>query len=458
MISRMTALLTLSILAVQSFAQREVQLRYIEQFKEIALREMERAGIPASIKLAQGLLESNAGQSYLAVNGNNHFGIKCANDWTGRKVYRQDDDRDERGQLIESCFRSYKDAEESFVAHSEFLRDPNKRTRYGDLFLLDRTDYKGWAEGLRRAGYATDPRYPAKLIEIIERYQLNRFDQMSTLELIADIETPDRPAPSTGPTTPSAPSTATPPPAAPFKNNDVRFVLARAGETPAQIARQTNVRLNDIINFNEGYLSADQRLAAGAVVYLQPKRNAYRGKETWHYVKKGETMHAISQMYGVKLDRLYRRNRLTANSQPGVGERIKLKGRRVNERPLLSSETPEPGRYRPAEVILDQDGDHFLDMGDDFIMPPQQPREPRPEPPTVLPQPPAQPQTAPQPQPGAPQQPTTPTPTNEVYHTVVTGDTLFSLARRYNTTVDEIKRLNNLNSNTINIDMKLRVQ
>lgn len=453
---RMTALLTLSILAVQSIAQRDVQLQYIEKYKEIALREMERAGIPASIKLAQGLLESNAGQSYLAVNGNNHFGIKCGNDWKGRKVYRQDDDRDEQGQLIESCFRSYKDAEESFVAHSEFLRDPNKRIRYGDLFLLDRTDYKGWAEGLRRAGYATDPRYPAKLIEIIERYQLNRFDQMSTLELVADIEIPDWTAPDTEPP-PSVPSTATPPPAAAFKNNDVHYVLARADETLVQIARQTNMRLNDIINFNEGLLSADQRLAAGTVVYLQPKRNAYRGKESWHYVKKGETMHAISQMYGLKLDRLYHRNRLAANSQPAVGERIKLRGGRVNERPLLSSEAAPPGRYRPADVILDQDGDHFLDMGDDFfVAPPPPPRETRPE--TQPPSPPPPPQTETQPQPAVPQQPTAPPPAGAVYHTVVTGDTLYSLARRYNTTVDEIKRLNNLSSNNINIDMKLRVQ
>ncbi len=454
----MTALFTLSILTVQSIAQRDVQLQYIDKYKEIALREMERAGIPASIKLAQGLLESNAGQSYLAVNGNNHFGIKCANDWNGRKVYRQDDDRDEQGRLIESCFRSYKDAEESFVAHSEFLRDPNKRIRYGDLFLLDRTDYKGWAEGLRRAGYATDPRYPVKLIEIIERYQLNRFDQMSSLELVADNEIPDWTVPDTE-LPPSVPGTATPPPVAAFKNNDVRYVLARADETLAQIARQTNVRLSDIIHFNEGLLSADQRLSPGTVVYLQPKRNAYRGKESWHYVKKGETMQAISQMYGVKLDRLYHRNRLAAISQPAVGERIKLRGGRVNERPLLSSEAEPPGRYRPADVILGQDGDHFLDMGDDFIIAPPPPRVPRPDTqPPAPPSPPTPPQTETQPPPRVPQQPTAPPPAGAVYHTVVTGDTLFSLARRYNTTVDEIKRLNNLSSNTINIDMKLRVQ
>jgi LysM repeat protein len=449
-----------TLLASSSFAQRQVQLNYIEQYKSIALREMERAGIPASIKLAQGLLESNAGQSYLAINGNNHFGIKCGNDWRGRTVYREDDDRDDRGQLIESCFRSYREAEESFVDHSEFLRDPRKTFRYGDLFLLDITDYKGWAHGLRRAGYATDPKYPAKLIDIIERYELHRYDRMSALDIASGSDTPivfDPTQPSTEPS--DVPPTVPPPSPAPatgmLQNNDVRYALAKNNQTLAQIAQQSGARVSDLVNYNEGFIAPDQRLAAGTVIYLQPKRNAFRGRDSWHYVKKGETMFSISQMYGIKLDRLYRRNRLPAKSQPGIGERIKLRGWRVPERPKLDSEV-ELGPRRPADVLLDQDGDHYLEMGDDFVLPPPPPRQ---NPPAPSPLPPVEPpphQVEPAPPVLTPA--VEPPAAAELYHTVERGDTLFSLARRYGTTVEEIKRLNNMDSNLLSIGQRLRIR
>lgn len=138
---------------------------YIEQFKNIAIQEMNANGIPASITLAQGLLESGNGKSELAVQANNHFGIKCAGDWTGKSILKDDDTKNE-------CFRVYKTAEESYKDHSEFL----KRKRYASLFQLDKNDYKSWAKGLKEAGYATNPKYPDLLIGLIERYQLNRFD------------------------------------------------------------------------------------------------------------------------------------------------------------------------------------------------------------------------------------------------------------------------------------------
>ncbi len=138
---------------------------YIEQFKNIAIQEMNTNGIPASITLAQGLLESGNGKSDLAVQANNHFGIKCAGDWNGKTILKNDDAENE-------CFRVYKTPEESYKDHSEFL----KRKRYAALFQLDKNDYKSWARGLKEAGYATNPKYPDLLIGLIERYQLNRFD------------------------------------------------------------------------------------------------------------------------------------------------------------------------------------------------------------------------------------------------------------------------------------------
>ena len=149
---------------------------YIKKFKKIAISEMERTGVPASIKLAQGILESNAGQSTLARKANNHFGIKCGSTWTGKTYYRKDDDFDENGNLVESCFRAYRNAKSSFIAHSEFLADPRKRYRYGFLFQLNPRDYKAWARGLKRAGYATSPTYAEKLISIIETYDLDQYD------------------------------------------------------------------------------------------------------------------------------------------------------------------------------------------------------------------------------------------------------------------------------------------
>jgi len=144
-------------------------ISYIERFKQIAIREMNNSGIPASITLAQGILESGNGSSELALQGNNHFGIKCTPDWKGKTMLKDDDQKDD-------CFRVYKTPEESFKDHTEFL----KRKRYAPLFELDKNDYRGWAIGLKNAGYATNPRYAELLISLIERYNLNRFDRLET--------------------------------------------------------------------------------------------------------------------------------------------------------------------------------------------------------------------------------------------------------------------------------------
>ncbi len=147
--------------------------RYINKYKEVAIEEMYLLGIPASITLAQGLVESQAGMSDLAVYANNHFGIKCKNEWDGARFFQEDDDRDAFGRLRKSCFRIYDNVEDSYRDHSEFLRN---RSRYQILFTYDRTDYKAWARGLKACGYATDKRYPKKLIRIIEKYRLHQYD------------------------------------------------------------------------------------------------------------------------------------------------------------------------------------------------------------------------------------------------------------------------------------------
>ena len=162
------------LLAISGFSQD--RLDYINRFKDVAVVEMHRTGIPASIKLAQGILESNAGASMLAERANNHFGIKCGSAWKGKTMLRKDDDRNAQGKLVKSCFRSFGSAEESFVAHSDFLLDPNKKYRYGFLFGLGSDDYRGWAHGLKKAGYATNPNYPKLLIRIIEEYQLSKIE------------------------------------------------------------------------------------------------------------------------------------------------------------------------------------------------------------------------------------------------------------------------------------------
>jgi len=150
-----------------------VQERYMEQYKYMAISEMNRSGIPASIKLAQGILESQSGRSELAVNANNHFGIKCKSNWSGETYQYKDDDLDENGELIHSCFRMYGSGEQSYIDHTDFILN---RSRYKSLFSLPKNDYKAWAMGLKKCGYATDPNYGIRLIETIEKYNLNLLD------------------------------------------------------------------------------------------------------------------------------------------------------------------------------------------------------------------------------------------------------------------------------------------
>ena len=222
--------LSLAFLTTTVAQGNEDRLNYIAKYKDIAIREMNRAGIPASIKLAQGILESNSGKSYLARRGNNHFGMKCGSkaQWSGKTIYREDDDYDEQGKLQKSCFRAYKNGEASYIAHSEFLRDSRKAYRYGPLFKLDGQDYKRWARGLKQSGYATGANYDRKLIAIIETYDLDQYDReaaqvVSGKKKDKKKDKPERPTP-----VPDRPVIV-----GIQEINEVRLVVALAGETPA---------------------------------------------------------------------------------------------------------------------------------------------------------------------------------------------------------------------------------
>lgn len=441
-------LVTISLsLAAQDLSRSE----YIDRFSEIAIAEMDRAGIPASIKLAQGILESNGGKSTLARKAKNHFGIKCHNDWKGKGYYIEDDDYDENGKLIKSCFRVYKNADASYIAHSEFLRDPKKRFRYGSLFNLDPQDYKAWARGLKQAGYATSPTYAEKLIRIIEQYELFRFDTMS----LADIGVRDNLDVGR-------------------KNvasiNDIKITLAGTGETAAAIAARTGTSIKRILKYNEKVKSQNQKLTKDTRVFLQRKRNNYRGKQRWHYVKAGQTLFDISQLYGVKLSKLEHKNRIPKGAEPAEGERIKIRGWfKISKKdtPKLRSkaeiqelEEMEEGGETPIEIEIPVSNEDNEDFGEDLV--PDLPvedvifEEEEEEIDEPLIDPGTNPGTTTIPDNGNTETEEPPTEIG-VFYTIQKGDTLFSISKRYGTTVEGIKRLNNLTSNTISIGQRLRI-
>ncbi|OFX68686.1 MAG: hypothetical protein A2X12_05685 [Bacteroidetes bacterium GWE2_29_8] len=283
---------------------------YIENYKGIAILKMKKYGIPASITLAQGIIESAAGTSKLAVNANNHFGIKCHGVWTGEKYYADDDEKDE-------CFRKYNKPEESFNDHSEFLKT---RDRYAKLFELKPTDYKGWAYGLKNAGYATNPKYPQLLIDLIEKYNLERFDKMSESDAIAfnnhnrnntkhsakdreifinDIKNKRKT----------------------LYNNKTAYIIAEKGDTPEKIAKEFDMMVWQIIKYND--MQKDEKIRQGETVYIKPKRN--KGEKEYHIVANGETMRMISQTYGVKMKKLYKKNNLEFGQPLKAGTKIFLR-------------------------------------------------------------------------------------------------------------------------------------
>lgn len=291
----------LILLTSQTFAQNKQNadfVKYINEYKDIAIKQMREYRIPASITLAQGLLESGAGNSELARRSNNHFGIKCGSSWKGKTVKHDDDRRNE-------CFRVYKSVEESYKDHSLFLQKP----RYQSLFKLDPQDYKSWARGLKACGYATSPVYANRLIDIIETYELYMLDedrhgltrrpQYKEVKLSVHVIE---------------------------SNNNTMCIRAKEGDTWKSLSKEFSMSQRKLLKYNDAIESIV--ILPGDIIYLEKKQKkaskVYK-KNFWHKVRHGESMYSISQLYGIRLKNLYKLNFMSINDVIGEGDLLKIR-------------------------------------------------------------------------------------------------------------------------------------
>jgi len=285
-------------------ADRRISIEeYINIYKDDAIREMLSSGVPASVTLAQAILESDCGNSPLAKYANNHFGIKC-HTWAGPSFYLDDDKRNE-------CFRKYYSVVESYKDHSDFLKG---KSRYAFLFQLRTTDYKGWCRGLKKAGYATNGHYADRLIRIIEDNDLNSFDH--------ERKMPEKPFISKK----EEKAVHVQHREIKVHENNIKYVIAREGDTYYKIAREFELGLWQIKKYND--LNKWDKISEGSIIYLQPKR--CRAREKYYIVHKGDSMWNISQKFGVKLKSLYRKNNMIPGTQPHPGQKLSLKRKLVD--------------------------------------------------------------------------------------------------------------------------------
>ena len=285
-------------------------VKYIVTYSQIAIEEMKIYKIPASITLAQGIFESNAGRSKLATEANNHFGIKCHKGWTGDTFIQDDETKNE-------CFRKYDNPYESFRDHSWFL---TQRDRYKSLFLLDIKDYKGWAWGLKIAGYATNPKYPEQLIKAIETYELFKFDDPDYAGTFADSAGLSYDSLPSGKKTGKSEKSEVPQHVISTINN-LKLTLAIKGDTWSEISRVFEVPVKKLYRYND--LEKGAKLVPGQLVYLEKKRR--KGAGSWHIVKSGETMYTISQLNGIQLKRLYKLNDMNPGKPVHPGQKLLLR-------------------------------------------------------------------------------------------------------------------------------------
>ena len=276
-------------------------LAYIDEFHQIAIRQQQSHGIPASIILAQGLLESSAGRSRLTVEANNHFGIKC-HEWSGDRIFHDDDEKNE-------CFRKYKRASDSFEDHSMFLVN---RPRYKSLFLLKPTDYVSWAHGLKAAGYATDPEYAYKLIRLIERYNLHQYDTTKR-GLFASKDEKS-----------GVHQNATQVPIREvYKSNYIKIIVATHTDSYASLAQELKISERRLRRYNE--VDENAILQQGDLVYLSKKKKKAAYPNRIHVVRRGETLYGIAQTYGIQLISLYEMNGLAFTQGAHIGQILKLR-------------------------------------------------------------------------------------------------------------------------------------
>jgi LysM repeat protein len=408
-------ILLLLFLPILSIAQEQNSLvpskltveQYIEKYAKYAVEEMYRSKIPASITLAQGILESGNGNSRLAVEGNNHFGIKCKSTWTGESIYEDDDAPNE-------CFRKYKHAIESYQDHSEFLM---RNSRYAFLFDLEPTNYVEWAKGLKRAGYATNPQYAELLITFIERHKLHKFDTEkpsgTEAEQIATIKIAEQKL---------------------FGKqimvNGVPGLTAKEGQSYAEIAIDFDLKVFQIYRYND--LTKDAVCSAGDTVYLKQKKN--KSESLVHIVSNGQTMHWIAQHYAIKLDKLLERNLMQDGQEPATGEFIQMNETRTTAPKLVKLEVTPP----IEQIDTTQTKETYTALVTEN--PIQNIETSKPAPVSDI------------------------SPVDSLhdfkenlsfFHTVQKGETLYGIGKKYGVRVDAIQFINALESDSIEVGQKL---
>lgn len=408
-----------------SAQQKQDVVTYIEKYKQAAIDEMVRSKVPASITIAQGILESGAGTSVLSRNSNNHFGIKCKEEWTGGKYYH-DDDRPQE------CFRVYSNVRESYADHSDFLLT---RPRYAPLFELPLTSYKYWAYGLKEAGYATNPKYASILIGYIEDYKLFELDREGVAMIDGRNKIIKEPEVA-GPIVAKAESKIS---VTEVKNkehhqqiitvaksaeaarqefvvNGVRAVKAEAGEDPFKIAYEYNIDYSFVMSYND--MNTGDRFKAGEYVFLQPKKS--RGSDAIYTVSAGESMHDISQKTGVKMRDLYTKNVMHLNEQAYAGEPIYLQEKK----------TAPPRVMSYAEYLSAQNKSNSnKPLGDATASSDN----------------------------AVPNLPRNNIMLNTNEYQVQQSDTLYSIAKKFGTSIEELKTINNLNGTDVRAGQTLVV-
>jgi hypothetical protein len=287
--------------------------QYINKYKDLAIQEMRIYRIPASIILAQGIEESGNGNSELARKANNHFGVKCQDNWTGETIHKDDETKNE-------CFRKYKTVEESFNDHCEFIKN---RTRYSFLFDYKSNDYQSWAKGLKTAGYATNPKYPEKLINNIEKYKLDKFDfdvdkpqfdekAILSRERVLKTQHIEHSQSDAG----KAKSTREI-----IMKNGIKAIIAKKSDNYENLATELDMFKLQILSYND--LKQNDSITEGEIIYLQPKHR--KGSADFHLYRAGEDMRIISQQYGIKLKRLLKLNKMETGSVPVPGQKLYLR-------------------------------------------------------------------------------------------------------------------------------------
>lgn len=454
-----TFFILLTYITLSAGQPSQAVLDYIDQYKAIAVAEMVEYKIPASITMAQGILESGAGQSELAKKSNNHFGIKCHTDWKGEKVYYDDDAKDE-------CFRKYDHVEDSYRDHSEFL---SSKTRYAELFELDADDYKGWAKGLKAAGYATNPKYADLLINLIEEYDLHALDKMSLAEAKKhnkkteekEVKEKEDPVVKNTETKKEKNFTWGGYNEDVFYFNRIPTVTIQAGDSPEKLAEKHHKKLSLLKDYND--IENGGTLTPGTKFYLQPKRK--KGDTKFHTVKEGETMWTISRDEGVRMEQLYKYNKMQSGEEPAVGEQINLrdkrkddvklkkeKGERREEKPssAKASEDEEKKEERSKEKVpiekehVDENNDGFMDLDEEIVAPEINNTPPGAQGEQVIKK----------------EELYTPSVNDlkvAITHTVAAKETLYGLSKIYGVTVTQIQEWNGLKDNTISIGQKLIV-